>query len=156
MLRRLAMGLLTGSLLLIGGPAYAEPPDTTTTTTQRLTETFTDVVPACDGGGPLYAVTTTTHRVEGQTTFDDGRLHVIFTDVGTFVAVPLEDATLPTYTGKVLSTGTFNENGSSSNGTFVFSVSGTGSDGSTFSVHSVEHSNERPNGTMQEAFRRCH
>ena len=53
MLRRLTIALLTGFLVLLAGPAYAAP-TTTTTTTKGVVETFVDVVPTCDGGGPLY------------------------------------------------------------------------------------------------------
>ena len=78
-----------------------------------------------------------------------------FTQTGTFTAAPLEDPSLPSYTGKFTTWGGFNANGSTTNGTFTFNVRGTGSDGSTFSNHNVEHSNQRPDGTVHEFFR-CH
>ena len=36
-----------------------------------------------------------------ETIFDDGRVHAAFTQTGTFSAVPLEDPSLPSYTGRV-------------------------------------------------------
>jgi hypothetical protein len=96
-----------------------------------------DVVPSCEGGGPLYTITTTSNLVEHTTTFDDGRVHETFTQTGTFVAVPLEDPSLPSFTGKFTTWGGFNQNGTTVNGTFTFNVRGTGSDGSTFSNHNT-------------------
>jgi hypothetical protein len=58
-------------------------------------------------GGPLYTFTTTTNRVERSTTFDDGRIHGIIVETGTFVAVPREDPSLPTYTGKFTNLNSF-------------------------------------------------
>ena len=66
-----------------------------------------------------------------ETIFDDGRGHGTFTQTGTFVAVPLNDPSLPSYTGKVTIWGGFNANGTTVNGTFNFNVRATGSDGST-------------------------
>jgi len=156
MSRRLALVLLTGVLALLAGPfAQAAPPSSTTNTAKGLVETFVDIVPSCEGGGPLYTITTTSNAIEHETVFDDGRVHATFTSTGTFTATPLEDASLPSYTGKFTTWGGFNDSGSNVNGTFTFSVRGTGSDGSTFANHSVEHFNQRPNGTVQEFFH-CH
>jgi hypothetical protein len=62
------------------------------------------------GGGPLYTITTTSNAVEHTTTFDDGRIHATFTQTGTFVAAPLDDPSLPSYTGKFTVWGGFNQN----------------------------------------------
>jgi hypothetical protein len=156
MFRRLIVLPLTAFLFLFlaVGPAYAGP--TTETNTQKdLVETFVDVVPTCEGGGPLYTITTTSNLVEHETVFDDGRVHATFTQTGTFTAVPLEDPSLPSYTGKFTVWGGFNQNGSTVNGTFTFNVRGTGSDGSTFSNSNVDHFNVRPDGTVNEFFQ-CH
>ena len=92
MLRRLALVLLTGFFVLLAGPAaQAAPPSTTTNTAKGLVETFVDVVPTCEGGGPLYTITTTSNAIEHETVFDDGRVHATFTSTGTFTATPLED-----------------------------------------------------------------
>ena len=56
MLRRLPVVLLAGLALFLGlaGPASATPPVTETVTEKGVVETFVDVVPICEGGGPLY------------------------------------------------------------------------------------------------------
>jgi len=154
MLRRLTLVLVTALFVLVAGPAYAAPPTTTTTTERGLVETFVDVLPSCEAGLE-YTITTTANTIEHETVFDDGRVHATFTQTGTFTAVPLADPSLPSYTGKFTIWGGFNANGSTVNGTFTFNVRGTGSDGSTFSNHIVDHFNERPDGTVN-AFFRCH
>jgi hypothetical protein len=155
MLRRLAFGLLAAGLLAIAAPAFAQPPTNVTTHEKGLVETFVDVIPTCEEGGPLYTITTTSNLVMHETTFDDGRVHATFTQTGTFSAVPLEDASLPSFTGKFTIWGGFNQNGKTVNGTFTFNLSGTGSDGSTLSFHTMEHFNVRPDGTVNEFFH-CH
>jgi hypothetical protein len=155
MVRRLLVGLMAAGLLLVGAPAFAQPPVTTTNTQKNLVETFVDVVPTCEGGGPLYTITTTSNLVEHETVFDDGRVHATFTQTGTFVAVPLDDPSLPSYTGKFTVWGNFNQNANTANSTFTMTVHGTGSDGSTFKNHVTEHFNARPSGT-ENFFTRCH
>ena len=155
MLHRSVVGLLAAGLLLTAAPALAEPPVTETTIEKGLVETFIDVVPTCEGGGPLYTITTTSNFIEHTTTFDDGRIHATFTQTGTFVAVPLEDPSLPSFTGHFTIWGGFNQNGKTVNGTFTFTVHGVGSDGSTFSNHATDHFNVRPDGTVN-AFFHCH
>lgn len=156
MLRRLAvLGCTTAALLFTGAPAFAGPPVTETTHEHGVVETFVDVVPTCEGGGPLYTITTTSNSVEHTTTFDDGRVHATFTETGTFVAEPLDDPTLPSYTGKFTIWGGFNDNGQTVSGTSTFNIRGTGSDGSGFKTHLVDHFNERPDGTVHQFFH-CH
>ncbi len=112
MLRRVFTGVLAGGLfLLLGGTAVAAPPQTETMTQKNVVETFVDVVPSCEGGGPLYTVTTTSNSIEHITVFDDGRVHATFTQTGTFVAVPLNDPSLPSFTGKFTTWGGFNDTG---------------------------------------------
>jgi hypothetical protein len=153
MTRRIFALLLTAFLVLVGGPALASPV-TQTTTQKDLIETFVDVVPSCEGGGPLYEITTTSNAVEHETLFDDGRIHLTFTQTGKFVAEPLE-AGLPSYTGSFTVWGGFNANGATANGTFTFDVRGKGSDGSKFVNSTVDHFNERPDGSVN-AFFHCH
>jgi hypothetical protein len=156
MLRRLlTVGLVTAGLLSIGAPAIAAPPVTQTIHEKNLVETFVDVIPTCEEGGPAYTITTTSNLVVHETIFDDGRVHATFTQTGTFVAVPLDDPSLPSYTGRFTIWGGFNANGKTMNGTFTLRVHGTGSDGSTFKTHLVEHFNARPDGTVNEFFH-CH
>jgi hypothetical protein len=152
MVRRLLVGVMAAGLLLVGAPAFAQPPVTTTTVQKNLVETFVDVVPSCEEGGAPYTITTTSNLVEHETAFEDGRVHATFTQTGTFVAVPLEDPSLPSYTGKFTTWGGFNQNGSTVNGTFTFNVRGTGSDGSSFTNHVTDHFNERPDGSVNEFF----
>jgi hypothetical protein len=155
MFGRSVVGLITAGVLLFAAPAFAQPPVTETTIQKGLVETFVDVVPTCEGGGPAYTITTTSILVEHTTTFDDGRVHETFTQTGTFVAEPLEDPSLPSFTGRFTVWGGFNQNGKTVNGTFTFSVRGTGSDGSTFSNQNIDHFNVIPDGTVNEFFH-CH
>jgi hypothetical protein len=156
MLRRVFTGAVAaGLLLLLGGTALAEPPVTETTTQKNLVETFVDVVPSCEEGGPPYTVTTTGNLIEHATVFADGRGHFTFTQTGTFVAVPLEDPSLPSFTGTFTIWGGFNSNGKVENGTFTFTARGTGSDGSRFVTHFTDHFNTTPTGA-EFFFSRCH
>jgi hypothetical protein len=156
MIRRIVIGAVTVGLLIFTGGTALAAPVTETHTVKGVVETFVDVVPTCDGGGALYTITTTRNGIEHETLFDDGRVHATFTDTGTFVAVPLNDPTLPSYTGKFTTWGGFNLNSDGVvNGTFTFNVRGTGSDGSTFSYSSAEHFNAVPNGSVNEFFH-CH
>jgi hypothetical protein len=153
MLRRLVVGLLATGLFLVAAPAFAQPPTTVTTNQKGLVETFVDVLPSCDEDGPLYTITTTSNLVMKETIFDDGRVHATFTQTGTFVAVPLEDPSLPSFTGRFTQWGGFNQNGTTVNGTFTFSLRGTGSDGSIVTINLTDHFNQRPDGTVNEFFR---
>lgn len=157
MIRRILTGALAAAMMMVftAGTATAAPV-TTTNTAKNLVETFVDVVPTCEGGGPLYTITTTSNLVEHETVFEDGRGHATFTQTGKFIAVPLGDPSLPTYAGSFTVWGGFNQNSDSVlNGTFTFSVRGKGSDGSSFTNSNVEHFNTRPDGSVNEFFR-CH
>ena len=155
--RLLTVSLMTVGLLAIGAPAFTAPPTTETTREKNLVETFVDIVPTsnCVEEGPLYTVTTTTNLIMHETIFDDGRVHATFTQTGTFVAVPLNDPGLPSYTGKLTIWGGFNANGTTVNGTFTFNLRATGSDGSTINTHQVDHFNVRPDGSVNQFFH-CH
>jgi hypothetical protein len=155
MLRRLAFGLLAAGLLSIAAPAFAQPPTTTTTHGHGLVDTFVDVIPMCEEGGPLYTITTTSNFVEHDTTFDDGRVHGTFTQTGKFSAAPLNDPSLPSYTGRFTTWDGFNQNGMTVEGSFTFNLSGTGSDGSMLSLNQSGHFNQRPDGSVNEFFH-CH
>lgn len=154
MVRRLLVGLMAAGLLLIGAPALAQPPVTTTTVEKNLVDTFEDVIPSCEEGGPLYSITTTGNLIEHETVFEDGRVHATFTQTGTVVAEPLE-AGLPSYTGRFTVWGGFNQNGKTVNGTFTLTVHLTGSDGSTVRIHQTDHFNTQPDGSVNEFFH-CH
>jgi hypothetical protein len=154
MTRRLLgiVALALVALVVPSGPASAAP-TTTTTHEHGVVETFVDVAPSCEGNPPRYTITTTSNRVEHQTVFADGRVHETDTDAGTFLAVPKDDPSLPSYTGHFTAWDGFNMNGKTVNGTFTFHVHGTGSDGSTLRNHVNGHFNERPNGTVHEFFK---
>jgi hypothetical protein len=133
MARRLLVGLLATGLLLVGAPAFAQPPVNETNVQKNLVETFVEALPTCQDGGPLYTITTTTNHVEHTTTFDDGRIHSTSTATGKLVAVPLEDPSRPSFTGSFTARGGLKQqNNEIVNGTFTFSGRGEGSDGSRF------------------------
>ena len=134
--------------------AVASPPETTTVHNKGLVETFVDVFPSCEDGA-LYEITTVTNSVEHTTVFDDGREHGTFTQTGTFDATPVEDPSLPDASGRFTVWGGFNANGKTVNGTFTFSARGKTEDGGRINFHTVEHFNQRPDGTVNEFFR-CH
>lgn len=155
MIQRFLVGLCLASFVAVGAPAYAADVTTVTHTEQNLVETFVDKLPSCERHAPLYNITTTSNAVEHITKFGDGRKHVTFTEAGTFVASPKDDSSLPNYTGHFTIWGGFNVNGDEVNGTFTFSINGTGSDGSTLRHQSVQHFDATPNGTVHQFFR-CH
>jgi len=157
MLRRLLVGLLAAGLLLIGAPALAQPPVTETTVEKNRVDTFVMPLPIDDClDGPLYTITLTTNRVTHSTTFADGRIHARIAWTGTFVAVPLADPGLPTYTGTLtLTNGTFEQQGQVVTTTFTYTLHGTGSDGSGFKTHLTMHLNVPPAAAVNEFFR-CH
>jgi hypothetical protein len=158
MVRRLLVGLLATGLLLIGAPALAQPPVTETIVEKNVVFTFVMPLPtSCPPDGLLYTVTLTTNRVTHSTTFADGRIHARIAWTGTFVAVPLADPGLPTYTGKLtLTNGVFQQNGQVvTTTTFTYTLHGTGSDGSTFKTHVTMHLNVPPAAAVNEFFR-CH
>ncbi|HVQ87019.1 MAG TPA: hypothetical protein VMT88_02450 [Actinomycetes bacterium] len=148
------LGLALG-VLVAGGVAEAGIPTTKTTVTHGLVDTFTDVVPSCEGGGPRYLITTTSSSVEHLTKFGDGHRQGTFHSTGTFVAYPKNDPALPSYTGMFTSNGGFSGIGPVVTGTFTFSVSGSGSDGSSFTNQNVEHFTGMPDGSTKEFFH-CH
>jgi hypothetical protein len=154
MFGRSVVGLLTAGMLMFAAPAFAQPV-TETTTQKGVVETFVDVLPTCEAGGPDYTITTTSNLVEHTTTFDDGRVHETITQTGTFVAEPLDDPSLPSVTGHFTIWEGFNQNGTTVNGNFTVSVRGSGSDGSTFTNHNSGHFNVIPDGTVNEFFH-CH
>ena len=158
MLRRLTVVLLAGLALSMGlaaSPATAAPPISNTVIHEKnLVETFVDTLECVGVPAPLYTITLTTNLVEKETIFANGNVHATFTQTGKVVAVPLDDPSLPSYTGHVTIWGGFNQNAKTVGGTFTFNATANGSDGSKVSVHEVEHFNARPDGTINE-FSRC-
>ena len=152
--RFLALAVGAG-LMFTGSPAIAADVTTATHVKHGVVETFVDVIPSCEGGGPRYNITTTSTTLRHRTKFADGRIHVAFKSTGTFVADPKNNPSLPSYTGKFTQSGGFNDNGQETNGTFTFSVRGSGTDGSSFRNQSTEHFDQRPDGSVHEFFH-CH
>jgi hypothetical protein len=153
MVRHVLVGFSVAAFLLLGGPALADSPSTETIT-EDVVNTFVDFLPTCEAGAPLFTFTTTNHRVEHSTTFDTGVIHGTVVETGTFVAVPLEDASLPTYIGQFTNRNSFFvENGEVVTNTTTRHVHGTGSDGSTLKVHVTAHTNVPPTDTVNEFFR---
>ena len=145
--------LFTGlGLLAIGAPASAGDVTTTTRTDQGVVESFVDVLPDCEHGGAKFNITTTANTVTHRTRVAPGRVRFHVSATGTFVASPKNDPSLPSYTGRFVQAGSFNIDDGDATGTFTFSVRGTGDDGSSFSNKTVEHFNERPDGTSQQFF----
>jgi hypothetical protein len=133
--------------------ASASPPETETTVVKD-TETFVDVAPSCEGGGPLYEITIDYVLVEHSTVSDTGE-HFTFTQTGTFEAVAL-DPSEPDASGRFTVWGGFNANPSGAvNGTFTFNVRGQFEDGTRINVHLFDHFNETPTGGSF-FFTHCH
>ena len=82
------------------GAPLAQPPATETTVQKNLVETFEDAIPTCKDGGRSTPSRPPVIPSSTPTTVDDGRIHATFTRTDTFVAVPLEEPSLPSYTGK--------------------------------------------------------
>ncbi len=157
MIRRLAVGVLATGLLVLAAPALAQPPVTETIVEKNRVDSFAMPVPIDDCQiGPLYTITLTTNRVTHSTTFADGRVHARIAWTGTFVAVPLTDPGLPTYTGTLtLTNGVFEQSGQVVTTTFTYTLHGDGSDGSTFKTHLTMHLNVPPAAAVNDFFR-CH
>ena len=155
-IRAFAMLVSIAGFGLMGrSTALAGSATTSTTTEHNATDTFTDVVPCGLQGDSPYTVTITYNEVD-HFTQGPNSAHYTFTQTGTFVAVP-EDASLPTYTGHLTIWGGGNENARTSTDSDTFSLHGTGSDGSTFVLNTVEHTNVTPDGLQHSfSFDNCH
>ena len=122
----------------------ASATETETQHQKKFTETFVDELP-CVGEA---TITTTSNSVFHSTENRKG-FHVTFTSTGKFVADPT-DPSLPTYSGRF--TIWFGENSTEKvqNGTFTFSVTGKGEDGSRIRFHVVGHFTVNKNGLKVE------
>lgn len=129
-----------GSVALGAGAASAAKPDTAHEVSHNIVETFQDVIPC---GDATYEITITVQtRVSHEMGLgpETGKGH--FTETGTFVAEPVDDPSLPTYSGHFTSTGhggNVNTEPGTSAGHFVFNVIGSGSDGSSLHAHELAH-----------------
>jgi hypothetical protein len=151
--RAFAALLVVLAVVAVPVAASASPPETETIT-GKDTDTFIDVAPTCEGGGPLYSITIEFNFVEHSTVSADGA-HFTFTNTGTFVATAL-DPSEPDASGRFTQWGGFNENpGGAVNGTFTFSVRGQFEDGTTINTHLTDHFNVTPTGA-EFFFTHCH
>lgn len=146
--RRLArlLALPLAALALAVPTAAAAAGATSDTTTEHgATETFVDVFP-CLGDAP-YQITLTYNSVEHTTTLPNGTVHVTGTETGTVAAVPVDDATLPSFSGRFTEWFGFNANRANQAGTFTFTVHAAGSDGSSVAFHETAHESVSATGT---------
>ena len=142
-MRRILYCFAAGAVAL----ALAVPASATETVTEhekRATETFVDELP-CVG----EATITITFNAVFHLTENSKGFHVTFTSAGKFVADPT-DPTLPTYRGRF--TQWFGEHSTEKveGGTFTFSVTGKGDDGSRIRFHEVAHFTVNKNGLIVE------
>ena len=155
------LALAVAALLLIGGAptahANGSSPDCTPwlagsgsgagamhmqCTFHNAVEVVDDVVPCGPYAGAPATITITYNGVLNVTELTAGKGAGTFwatgTQTGRFVAIPA-DPSLPTYSGHT--TSWFGDNNNLRNGseTSTFMVHATGSDGSSFTFHDVEH-----------------
>jgi len=140
-------------------PALAGPATTETNTANKVTENFTDVI--CEGGTE-YDITATYNTIE-HVTVKDGTIHVTFTEAGKFTAV--DPGTGEVITGSFAVWGGFNATlvdpedpegdivpGTPAQGTFTFSVRGSGDLGTRIQTSEVSHFNVTPGESVKEFF----
>jgi hypothetical protein len=100
--------------------------------------------------GAVVPIHITGKSVFHITEFDDGRYHLTGTQIGRFTAT---DAGV-TYTGRFTIWFGENSNSNSFNGTFTFSATGKGSDGSSLRLQGVAHFTVNANGDVTSEFER--
>lgn len=137
-LRSLFALLVLGGLFLAAAPAALGAGAVSTTEHEHgATETFVDVIPCL--GDALFEITLTYNEVDHVTTLPNDTVHATFTQTGTFSAVPVDDPSLPSFSGHFTIWGGFNGNAKNAEGTFTFTIHGTGSDGSQIDFHETMH-----------------
>jgi hypothetical protein len=137
-MRSLTIGGLVAAAAVLGvaGPASAGgSPYTDTEVQHRVTFVDSDVNPCTGEPG---VVTTVVNAVFHVTVFPDGRYHITGTATGTF-QFDTTDPAAPDYSGRFTQWFGENSNSNASNGTFTFSVRGTGTDGSRIRFHETAH-----------------
>jgi hypothetical protein len=142
MLRLVLASVAVIALLLVAAPnarAAGAGAVSYTQTFKNVTETFHDVNPC--SGAPA-TITITYNGVFHITVLTSGQGAGTFwatgTQTGNFTLVP-DDPAQPTYTGHFAIWFGDNDNLHNGTETFTFNLHGTGSDGSTLSVHETEH-----------------
>ncbi len=122
------------------------------------TQTFTGNFKPCAKGRYTITITFSGH-VNILKNPDTGKRHVTETMHGTFVADPLTDPSLPSFSGSFTQWDGFNLNpGGSSNFTFTIHIHAQGSDGSSLKLHEVVHAVIDSDGNIKIFFDKptCH
>jgi hypothetical protein len=157
-MKRLLFGGALATATALGGlvapAAWAAPGGTghTVTETQTFHGTFD---PGFDTPNPCTGAAVVSASAVGN-----GVMHVTFFPAGdegwgTFTEtgkVTVLDSAGVTLTGHFTSWGNFNTNNKNSNSTFTLTVKLTGSDGSTVSLHEVQHFAVNANGVVTVEF----
>ena len=141
------IGLLSVLVLLLGvvaGPAAVAQPPVTETFHEDFDATEFDVV--CSGA--VVPIHTTGRSIFHITDFGDGRYHLTGTSAGRFTAT---DAGV-TYTGRFTTWFGENSNSKSFNGTFTFSATGKGNDGSKVRLRGLAHFTVNAQGEITSEF----
>ncbi len=131
-MRRSLTYLVAAAALLISAPAAFAGAQTSTVIEKGVTESFTDVVPCV---GETADVTITYNFALAVTELDNGTSHVSGVLAGTFTAVT-DDVT---YTGRFAQRFGENLNAMNSEGSVIFVLRGTGTDGSRITFADVFH-----------------
>ena len=130
---------------LLPAAALAQPP-VTETIHERFDTTMLDT--ACTGA--IVPIHVRGRSVFHITEFADGRFHLTGTQIGRFTTT---DAGI-TYTGRFTIWFGENSNTKSFNGTFTFSATGKGSDGSRLRLKAVAHVTVNARGNVTTEFER--
>jgi hypothetical protein len=131
-MRRSLTILLAASALLLSAPAAFAGAQSFTVIEKGVTESFSDVVPCV---GESADVTITYNFALAVTELDNGTSHVSGALTGTFTAVT-DDVT---YTGHFAQRFGENLNAMNSEGSTLFVLQGTGTDGSRITFADVFH-----------------
>lgn len=112
------------------------------------TDEFVDVNPCT---GDRARISTVFNAVFHITEFADGTVHVTGTTTGTFSLDALKDSAVD-FTGRFTQWFGFNGNNKNATGSFTFSVTGTGTDGSTLRFQETAQFKVNANGDVVVEF----
>jgi hypothetical protein len=152
--RALVVAAVVAGVLLIPGAASAAPGGTghTVTETELIHGEFD---PGLEDPNPCTGADVVSASAFGNVvmhvTFfpDDDEVWATFTETG---RITILDSNGVTYTGRITAWGNFNLNEKNTNSTFTVSVKLTGSDGSTITLHEVQHFGTNANGDVTAEF----
>jgi hypothetical protein len=119
----------------------------------NATDSIVDVFPCSTDPSAPYTITLTYNGALHYTVLTlgpgAGTGWFTITQTGTFAATPLDPTSgLPSFTGHFTFWEGDNANLQNSTGTVTLTIKGTGSDGSAFSSHMVEHITVTPSGAQ--------